>query len=86
MYLQLGDMRKYCDILVELGQWDKAVSVAYWRTLCRQYADHLATVENGDPVRNAGLRIVHVRVRCSNRGVVGTRYPTLSPATTRRHW
>lgn len=39
-YVRVGNVRRYCDVLVELGEWDKAlavapgVSMAYWRSLC----------------------------------------------------
>ena len=47
-YAQCGDLRKYCDILVELGEWERALSVApgvsmaYWRDLAKQHARNLA--------------------------------------------
>jgi hypothetical protein len=55
-YLHIGNMEKYCDILVELGQWERAiatapaVSVSYWATLCKRYADHLAGQDKLDAV------------------------------------
>lgn len=47
IYLKLGNLQQYCEILVELGQWEKALSVApgvsleYWKSLCDKYADQL---------------------------------------------
>ncbi len=55
-YLQIGNMEKYCDILVELGQWERAiatapaVSVPYWASLCKRYAEHLAGQDKLDAV------------------------------------
>jgi WD40 repeat protein len=47
LFLLLGCMKQYCDILVDLGEWDRAISLApsvsvtYWRSLCERYADIL---------------------------------------------
>lgn len=46
-YLRLGQIERHCEILVELGQWEKALAVApgaglgYWQALSLRYADHL---------------------------------------------
>ena len=47
-YMILGDIEKYCRIMVELGEWTSALAVApkvsieFWASLSSQYADHLA--------------------------------------------
>lgn len=49
----IGHLEKYCEILTELGQWEKALAVApsvsiqFWRELSNRYADHLANSESG---------------------------------------
>ena len=51
MYARVGRMRSYCDIMVEIGEWDSAlaaapaVSLAFWRDLAAKRAEHL--VESG---------------------------------------
>jgi hypothetical protein len=52
LYLKLGQVEKYCEILAELDQWEKALAIApsvslgYWRDLAARYSAHLATSEN----------------------------------------
>jgi len=47
LYLKLGNMQRYCDLLAQLGQWERAlalapsVSLAYWSKLAMRYADML---------------------------------------------
>ena len=47
LYLRLGLLQQHCEILVELGLWERALSVApgasmgYWRDLSLRYAAHL---------------------------------------------
>lgn len=47
LYLRLGMIQQHCEILVELGLWERALSVApgaglgYWSALSLRYADHL---------------------------------------------
>ena len=47
LYLRLGMIQQHCEILVELGHWERALSVApgagmgYWSSLSLRYADHL---------------------------------------------
>jgi hypothetical protein len=56
MYLHLGNVEKYCEILVELGQWERAiaaapaVSVPFWAALSKRYAEHLAAQDKLDAV------------------------------------
>jgi len=56
IYAQLGYMRQYCDLLVEIGEWDKAimaapaVSVAYWQQLVSKRGMALADEDNADSV------------------------------------
>ena len=47
LYLRLGMIQQHCEILVELGQWERALSVApgasmaYWSALSLRYVEHL---------------------------------------------
>ena len=47
-HMKLGKVREYCDLLVEAGQWERALSAAplvgmeFWRSLCLRVADKLA--------------------------------------------
>jgi hypothetical protein len=51
MYARVGRIRSYCDIMVEIGEWDSAlaaapaVSLAFWRDLAAKRAEQL--VESG---------------------------------------
>jgi len=52
LYLKLGQIEKYCEILAELGQWEKALAIApsvslgFWRDLAARYSEHLSSTEN----------------------------------------
>jgi hypothetical protein len=52
IYLKLGNVRKYCEIMLELNQWEKALSVApavsisFWKDLASKYGDYLASKES----------------------------------------
>ena len=43
LYLKLGDIQRHCNILVQLGQWERAlalapaVSLSYWSNLTKRY-------------------------------------------------
>ncbi|XP_060147600.1 WD repeat-containing protein 17 isoform X9 [Globicephala melas] len=43
IHLRLGQIRRYCELMVELGEWDKALSVApgvsvkYWKKLMQSF-------------------------------------------------
>lgn len=45
IYARVGDFEKYCELMLNLGEWTKAlamaprVSIEYWEKLCRQYAE-----------------------------------------------
>jgi len=47
IYLSLGNMLKYCDILAEVGEWNTALAVApsvslkYWKDLTARYVEFL---------------------------------------------
>ncbi|KAK1341732.1 hypothetical protein QTO34_016480 [Cnephaeus nilssonii] len=47
IHLRLGQLQRYCELMVELGEWDRALSVApgvsmkYWRKLTQRRADQL---------------------------------------------
>ncbi|XP_066487999.1 WD repeat-containing protein 17 isoform X3 [Tiliqua scincoides] len=52
IHLRLGQIQRYCELMVELGEWDKALSVApgvsmkYWKKLMQRRADQLIQEEN----------------------------------------
>ncbi|KFQ01276.1 WD repeat-containing protein 17, partial [Leptosomus discolor] len=56
IHLRLGQVQRYCELMVELGEWDKALSVApgvsmkYWRKLMERRADQLIQEENDDVI------------------------------------
>lgn len=45
LHLQSGCFEKYCELMIKLGEWDKAIivspaiSLEYWRNLMKQKAD-----------------------------------------------
>ena len=47
MYLKLGDVKKYCEIMMSLGFWEKAIAFApyvslfYWKSCVENYAKFL---------------------------------------------
>eukprot|EP00462_Mataza_sp_D1_P000592 CAMPEP_0175092440 /NCGR_PEP_ID=MMETSP0086_2-20121207/2465_1 /TAXON_ID=136419 /ORGANISM="Unknown Unknown, Strain D1" /LENGTH=1197 /DNA_ID=CAMNT_0016365305 /DNA_START=336 /DNA_END=3929 /DNA_ORIENTATION=- len=47
IHLGLGNVKEYCNIMIELGQWERAISIApshsigYWQDLSLKYAEHL---------------------------------------------
>ena len=47
LYMKLGNMQKHCELLVQLGHWEKAlalapsVSLAFWSKLATRYAEIL---------------------------------------------
>uniref|UniRef100_A0A8C4TYD1 WD repeat domain 17 n=1 Tax=Falco tinnunculus TaxID=100819 RepID=A0A8C4TYD1_FALTI len=56
IHLRLGQIQRYCELMVELGEWDKALSVApgvsmkYWRKLMQRRADQLIQEESDDVI------------------------------------
>ncbi|XP_062334611.1 WD repeat-containing protein 17 isoform X2 [Osmerus eperlanus] len=56
IHLRLGQTQRYCELMVELGEWDKALSVApgvsmkYWKKLMQRRADQLMEEENHDVI------------------------------------
>ncbi|XP_077135646.1 WD repeat-containing protein 17 isoform X5 [Ranitomeya variabilis] len=56
IHLRLGQIQRYCELLVELGEWDKALSVApgvsmkYWKKLMQRRASQLIDEENDDVI------------------------------------
>ena len=57
LYARVGAFDKYCDAMVEMGDWVSAlahapaVSQGYWRSLMARYAQHLAEKGNAAAVR-----------------------------------
>ncbi|XP_069796992.1 WD repeat-containing protein 17 [Narcine bancroftii] len=56
IHLQLGQIQRYCELMVELGEWDKALSVApgvsmkYWKKLMQRRSDQLIQEGNDDVI------------------------------------
>ncbi|EDV25063.1 uncharacterized protein TRIADDRAFT_25870 [Trichoplax adhaerens] len=56
LYLQLGHTQKYCELLIEIGEWDKALAVApsvsltFWKNLAERHAKYLASEDSEDCV------------------------------------
>ncbi|XP_054635631.1 WD repeat-containing protein 17 isoform X4 [Dunckerocampus dactyliophorus] len=56
IHLRLGQIQRYCELMVELGQWEKALAVApgvsmkYWKKLMQRRADQLVTEDNDDAI------------------------------------
>ncbi|KAK6173871.1 hypothetical protein SNE40_017251 [Patella caerulea] len=47
IYIKLGNIQRYCELMVDVGEWEKALSVApgvsmkYWKSLSQRYSDYL---------------------------------------------
>ncbi|XP_015226931.1 PREDICTED: WD repeat-containing protein 17 [Cyprinodon variegatus] len=56
IHLRLGQIQRYCELMVELGEWEKALSVApgvsmkYWKKLMQRRADQLMAEDNDDAI------------------------------------
>ncbi|KAK8767181.1 hypothetical protein V5799_006040 [Amblyomma americanum] len=56
LYLSTGNLRKYCEILTELGAWNEALSLApgvsyqYWRQLAKRRSDLLVSEDRPEAV------------------------------------
>lgn len=56
LYLSTGNLRKYCEILTELGAWNEALSLApgvsyqYWRHLTKRRCDLLVSEDRTEAV------------------------------------
>ncbi|XP_022625297.1 WD repeat-containing protein 17-like [Seriola dumerili] len=56
IHLRLGQIQRYCELMVELGQWEKALAVApgvsmkYWKKLMQRRADQLMAEDNDDAI------------------------------------
>uniref|UniRef100_A0A8C5S7X5 Gem-associated protein 5 TPR domain-containing protein n=1 Tax=Laticauda laticaudata TaxID=8630 RepID=A0A8C5S7X5_LATLA len=56
IHLRLGQIQRYCELMVELGEWDRALSVApgvsmkYWKKLMQRRADQLIQEENDEVI------------------------------------
>lgn len=54
LYLKLGEYEHYCESLVKIGQWEKAmafapsVSMDYWQNLAKRYSTYLAEKDDQD--------------------------------------
>nr|XP_054754623.1 WD repeat-containing protein 17-like [Lytechinus pictus] len=56
LHMKLGETQRYCELMVELGEWEKALAIApgvsmdYWKQLAERYAENLSADENLDCV------------------------------------
>ncbi|KAK1791973.1 hypothetical protein P4O66_013194, partial [Electrophorus voltai] len=56
IHLRLGQIQRYCELMVELGEWEKALSVApgvsmkYWKKLMQRRADQLMKEGSNDVI------------------------------------
>lgn len=56
LYLSTGNLRKYCEVLTELGAWNEALSLApgvsyqYWRNLAKRRCDALVKEDRTEAV------------------------------------
>ena len=71
IHLTLGNIKEYCSIMVELGEWERAIaiapshSIAYWQELSTKYAEELRAKGNDDVIPfyvATGQRVVVVVV------------------------
>ncbi|XP_038063248.1 WD repeat-containing protein 17-like [Patiria miniata] len=56
VHIRLGQVQRYCELMVEIHEWEKALSVApavsmdYWKKLTERYANFLASESSNDCV------------------------------------
>eukprot|EP00743_Colponemidia_sp_Colp-15_P006499 GILK01006998.1.p1 GENE.GILK01006998.1~~GILK01006998.1.p1 ORF type:complete len:1239 (+),score=161.70 GILK01006998.1:69-3785(+) len=56
LHMKLGNFRQYCELMVDLNHWERALAVApgvsmeYWRKLCDRYTQKLSKEEREDVV------------------------------------
>ncbi|XP_022109388.1 WD repeat-containing protein 17-like [Acanthaster planci] len=56
IHIRLGQVHRYCELMVEIHEWEKALSIApavsmdYWRKLSERYANFLASESSNDCV------------------------------------
>ncbi|KAL9656103.1 hypothetical protein ABK040_007721 [Willaertia magna] len=56
LYLRIGKFKNYCEIMFELGSYEKAISLApavsneYWKELCSRYGKILSDSENEEAI------------------------------------
>ncbi|XP_067662961.1 WD repeat-containing protein 17-like [Haliotis asinina] len=56
VHIKLGNIQRYCELMVEVGEWHKAliaapgVSMAYWKSLAGRYAQSLMSEEKDDAI------------------------------------
>lgn len=57
LYLRVGAFQQYCDVMIEAGDWNKALAIApavsqqYWRTLTLRYGQELLATGDEQGVR-----------------------------------
>ncbi|KAL3878905.1 hypothetical protein ACJMK2_031231 [Sinanodonta woodiana] len=56
IHIKLGNIQRYCELMVELGEWEKAISVApgvsieYWKDLATRYTKFLMKEDSDNAV------------------------------------
>lgn len=56
IHLRLGNMKHYCEIMIEIGEWlpalavAPAISMSYWQQLTRRYATELSSQQQSEAV------------------------------------
>ncbi|XP_059144021.1 WD repeat-containing protein 17-like [Physella acuta] len=56
IHIKLGNIQRYCELMVELGKWERALAIApavsmkYWKKLNDRYCAFLISEENPDAV------------------------------------
>ncbi|XP_072040937.1 WD repeat-containing protein 17-like [Amphiura filiformis] len=56
LHIKLGQMQRYCELMVQVGEWEKALAVApsvsmeYWKSLTARRAEQLVVEDSSDCV------------------------------------
>ncbi|XP_041358787.1 WD repeat-containing protein 17-like [Gigantopelta aegis] len=56
IHIRLGNVQRYCELMVELGEWEKAlcvapaVSINYWKSLTQRYADSFVREDRDEAI------------------------------------
>ncbi|XP_076467583.1 LOW QUALITY PROTEIN: WD repeat-containing protein 17-like [Babylonia areolata] len=56
IHIRLGNLQRYCELMVELGEWERGlatapgVSLQYWKSLAERYTKFLRQEENEDVI------------------------------------
>ncbi|KAK7486957.1 hypothetical protein BaRGS_00021773 [Batillaria attramentaria] len=56
IHIRMGNIQRYCELMVELGEWERALAVApgvslkYWKSLAQRYSDFLVKENTEDVI------------------------------------